>query len=256
MLNIISAAFVHDHGHGGHGHSHGKHEHSHSNSDEEEGLLSRHSHDDDHEHSHSHSHNDENSHDNENSLHHMHNHVRLPPPIDPHGDLGMFGVFVHVVGDAINNIGVIIVGVLILKLKSENRFYADPAASLIISIIIFASAIPLTLKTARILLEVAPKYLDLQAIESDLLSLPNVVSIHDHHIWHLSQTDLLATLHVRVPSSLTLTQWHTVEREMRQCLAGFGISHVTIEVEADDVASRGCSEGQLTRQNSVCSINN
>ncbi|TIB60445.1 hypothetical protein E3P78_03154 [Wallemia ichthyophaga] len=233
VLNIISAAFVHDHGHGGHGHSHGKHEHSHSNSDEEEGLLSRHSHDDDHEHSHSHSHshNDENSHDNENSLHHMHNHVRLPPPIDPHGDL---------------------VGVLILKLKSENRFYADPAASLIISIIIFASAIPLTLKTARILLEVAPKYLDLQAIESDLLSLPNVVSIHDHHIWHLSQTDLLATLHVRVPSSLTLTQWHTVEREMLASvywgsLSGIDGQHYTRTIGGVEVDIGGVGERQNTQ---------
>ncbi|TIA89318.1 hypothetical protein E3P99_02106 [Wallemia hederae] len=260
-LNIVSAAFVHDHhGHSHGGHSHGKgHSHSHKHDDhdehthpdEEEGLMARHSHDDDHDD------HDSVTHDNESEdMHQFHNHVRLPPPIDAHGDLGMFGVFLHVVGDAINNIGVIIVGVLIMKLKSEHRFYADPAASLVISIIIFASAIPLTLKTARILLEVAPKYLDLQAIESDLLSLPNVLSIHDHHIWHLSQSDLLATLHVRVPSTLTLTEWHTVEREMRMCLAGFGINHVTIEVEADDVVSRGCSEGQITRQNSVCSINN
>lgn len=259
VLNIVSAAFVHDHHGHSHGHSHGRHDHKHkhdddnySHPDEEEGLMSRHSHDVDHDHDHESQRGDNES----DNLHQMHNHVRLPPPIDPHGDLGMFGVFIHVVGDAINNIGVIIVGILILKLKSINRFYADPAASLVISIIIFASAIPLTLRTARILLEVAPKYLDLQAIESDLLSLPNVLSIHDHHIWHLSQSDLLATLHVRVPSTLTLTEWHTVEREMRMCLGGFGINHVTIEVEADDVISRGCSEGQITRQNSVCSINN
>lgn len=257
-LNIVSAAFVHDHHGHSHGHSHSKgHDHKHGDEegDDEEnaGLLSRHSHDG---HNHDDEHNEVHPDSESENLHQMHNHVRLPPPIDPHGDLGMFGVFIHVVGDAINNIGVIIVGYLIYHLKSANKYYADPAASLIIAIIIFASAIPLTLRTARILLEVAPKYLDMQAIESDLLSLPNVLSIHDHHIWHLSQSDLLATLHVRVPSTLSLVEWHQVEREMRQCLVGFGINHVTIEVEANDVISRGCSEGQITRQNSICSINN
>ena len=111
-------------------------------------------------------------------------------------------------------------------------------------------------------MEVAPKYLDLQAIESDLLSLPNVLSIHDHHIWHLSQSDLLATLHVRVPSNLSLPQWHEVEKEMRQCLREFGINHVTIEVEADDESygcsvggSAGpCSEPSISRQNSIANV--
>jgi len=42
------------------------------------------------------------------------------------------------------DIGVIIAAVLIWKLESSKRFYADPAVSLLISLIIFASAIPLS----------------------------------------------------------------------------------------------------------------
>ncbi len=55
----------------------------------------------------------------------------------------MMGVLIHVIGDALNNIGVIIAAAVIWQAKYEGRFYADPGVSLGISIMIFASAIPL-----------------------------------------------------------------------------------------------------------------
>ena len=42
------------------------------------------------------------------------------------------------------DIGVMIAGVIIWKLDSPKRFYADPAVSLAISLIIFGSAIPMS----------------------------------------------------------------------------------------------------------------
>jgi zinc transporter 1 len=53
----------------------------------------------------------------------------------------MLGVLVHVLGDAINNVGVIISAVIIWKTTSEKRFYADPAMSMFISIMILATKI-------------------------------------------------------------------------------------------------------------------
>ena len=58
-------------------------------------------------------------------------------------DLGMMGVLVHIIGDAINNIGVIVAATVIWKAKHEGRFYADPGVSLGIAIMIAISAIPL-----------------------------------------------------------------------------------------------------------------
>ena len=55
----------------------------------------------------------------------------------------MMGVLVHVLGDAVNNIGVIAAGVVIWKVQAEQRFYIDPAVSCAIAVIIFVSAIPL-----------------------------------------------------------------------------------------------------------------
>ena len=58
-------------------------------------------------------------------------------------DLGVMGVLIHVIGDAINNVGVIIAVLVIWLVKYEGRFYADPGLSVGIAILILASAIPL-----------------------------------------------------------------------------------------------------------------
>jgi zinc transporter 1 len=58
-------------------------------------------------------------------------------------DLGILGVLIHIAGDALNNLGVIIVGAVIWKTTSPGRFYADPAIGVFIAVMIFLSSIPL-----------------------------------------------------------------------------------------------------------------
>ena len=64
-------------------------------------------------------------------------------------DLGIMGVLIHIGGDAINNIGVIIAGAIIWKTNSPGRFYADPAVGVAIAIMIFASSIPLGMPSEK-----------------------------------------------------------------------------------------------------------
>ena len=74
-----------------------------------------------------------------------------------HGhDLGTFAVFIHVLGDAANNVGVIIAAAVIWQTKYSARFYADPAVSMGIAVMIFLSSLPLVKKAGSILLESAP----------------------------------------------------------------------------------------------------
>lgn len=92
--------------------------------------------------------------------HVLHNHTINPPVAARHHDMNIVGVLIHIFGDAVNSqfnsptadlclttyidIAVIISAVIIWKLHSPYRFYADPAVSLAISLIIFASAIPMS----------------------------------------------------------------------------------------------------------------
>jgi len=199
-LNVISAFVVHDHGH--HGHSHG------TPSYELQDVQSQ-----------------------SDPIHATHNHVLHPPVEAPQHNLALLSLLIHLLGDAINNIGVIVAAVIFLKVDSPKRFYADPAVSLAIGLIIFSTAIPMTLKSGRILLEASPIHLDLTKVKEDLLSIPDVLSIHDLHVWNLSQSVILGSLHVCVPIGTSLKQWERTEKYLQHCFEEYGINHVTISPE-------------------------
>lgn len=80
----------------------------------------------------------------------------------------MLGVLTHVIGDAINNVGVIFSALIIWKANGEGRYYVDPAIGVFIAIMIFLTAIPLTLKTGTILLQTAPEAIILEDVKSDI----------------------------------------------------------------------------------------
>ena len=57
--------------------------------------------------------------------------------------MNMRGILLHVLGDALGNVGVIATGLIIWLTSWSWKFYCDPIISLIITVIIFQSALPL-----------------------------------------------------------------------------------------------------------------
>jgi solute carrier family 30 (zinc transporter), member 1 len=80
----------------------------------------------------------------------------------------MLGVLTHVLCDAINNLGVIIAAAVMSFTTFESRFYADPAVSMSIAIMILISAMPLLRHSGAILLQGAPKTVDAKEVQEDL----------------------------------------------------------------------------------------
>jgi len=115
-----------------------------------------------------------------------------------HGDLNMRGIFLHVMGDALGNIGVIATALVIWFCKGQWRFYFDPIISLVITVIILASAIPLCRAASRILLQGVPVGINIDDIKEDIESLPGIVSCHHLHVWQLNDSKMVASLHVQV----------------------------------------------------------
>lgn len=76
------------------------------------------------------------------ALHDNHRHNSRQPPKKGY-DLGMLGVLIHVLGDAANNVGVIISALVIWLTAYPARYYADPAVSMGIAMIILTTSIPL-----------------------------------------------------------------------------------------------------------------
>ena len=151
-----------------------------------------------------------------------------------HGDLNMRGVFLHVMGDALGNIGVIASALFIWLTSYKWRYYADPAISLIITVIILASAVPLCKAASRILLQAVPTGINVDNIKADIEDLPCVISVHHIHVWQLSNTKHIASLHVQVDCNLhgaSSEGYMHLAREIRECLHKYGIHSSTIQPE-------------------------
>ncbi|GME33782.1 putative cation diffusion facilitator 1 protein [Neofusicoccum parvum] len=203
-LNIITAAFLHehdhDHGHGGHSHGHdGAGEHT-DGMELPEGQT---------------------------HAEHIHRTAQLKPP---GYDLGMVGVIVHVLGDAFNNIAVIVAALVIWLVKSDARFYADPALSTVIALMILASAIPLTKRSGTILLQSAPPGVRLDDVKHDLEMIPGVRSVHELHVWRLDQKKAIASAHVVVGEE-SLSTFMQKAQTVSECLHAYGIHSATLQPE-------------------------
>ena len=167
---------------------------------------------------------------------HNHNKPKDPSSKDghSHGDLNMRGVFLHAMGDALGNIGVIASALFIWLTDYSWRFYSDPAISLIITVIILGSAVPLCRAAARILLQAVPAGLNVDEIKADIQELPGIISCHHLHVWQLSDTKLIASLHVQIEFDFKgegSARYMQLAKAVRHCLHEYGVHSSTIQPE-------------------------
>lgn len=151
-----------------------------------------------------------------------------------HSDLNMRGVFLHVMGDALGNIGVIGSAYIIWLTTVPWRFYADPAISLMITVVILCSAVPLCKAASRILLQAVPPHINVDEIKEDIERLPGIISCHHLHVWQLSDVKPVASLHVQMELDLKgegSARYMELARAISRCLHGFGIHSSTIQPE-------------------------
>ena len=172
---------------------------------------------------------------------HVHANHKHSQPKDPakagahsHSDLNMRGVFLHVMGDALGNIGVIISALIIWKTNWPGRYYADPAISLVITVVILASSIPLCKAASKILLQAVPVGIDVDEITDDIEEIPGIISCHHLHVWQLSNTKYVASLHVQLEVDFQgegTKGYMKIANNIRHCLNGYGIKSSTIQPE-------------------------
>ena len=181
-----------------------------------------------------------------------------------HGDLNMRGVFLHVMGDALGNIGVIASALIIWLTDYSWRFYSDPAISLIITVIILGSAIPLCRAASRILLQAVPAGISVDEIKEDIEKLPGIISCHHLHVWQLSDTKMVASLHVQIEFDFKgegSARYMQLAVAVRHCLHEYGIHSSTIQPEfcldgehrhiSGSASDNGDTTGETTENNQV-----
>lgn len=146
----------------------------------------------------------------------------------------MNAMILHVIGDALGNVGVIVTALIIWLTEWPGRYYADPAVSLFITVIILRSCLPLTKATANILLQATPDHIDVADIKEDIQNIPGVISCHHVHIWQLSDTQLVASMHIQCAFPISEAggeKYMELAKAARKCLHAYGIHSATLQPE-------------------------
>lgn len=141
------------------------------------------------------------------------------------------GVFLHVMGDFFGSIGVMISACVINFTDWKYKYYVDPVISLIIVIILVYGAIPLLKKTSKVVIESVPQDIDLTQIRQDLLQIPNLVAVHELHVWELSKKCYIALIHIVVSSK---EQNKLVLEAVHNLMISNGVYSTTVQIEFVD----------------------
>ena len=144
-------------------------------------------------------------------------------------NLNIRGAALHVAGDLLGSIAAIVASIVILY---TGFVIVDPLLSVAVGFLILKSAWLLVKRSAHVLLEGAPEWLDIDAMQDNLVArIPEVSSIHHVHVWGLTPQDLMLTMHVSVDGEPNPT---SVIRRVKALLReDYGIGHSTIEIEAE-----------------------
>ena len=147
-----------------------------------------------------------------------------------HENLNTAGARLHVFGDLLGSVATVLAALLVRYLGWE---WADPALSLLVSLLILRGAFVLLKRSSHILLEGVPEGVAPEEIRAALATAdPAIAEIHHLHVWQIASGSRMATLHARLREGGDAQQ---VLRSVQQVLRErFSITHVTVQIESSD----------------------
>lgn len=155
--------------------------------------------------------------------------------------LNIKSAYLHLLGDTLSSIAVILGGILILFFRI---YWIDPILTLFISLYILKETYEVLRQTVDILMQGTPKDLDLKHVQHVLEQIEGIANIHHVHAWNLSDREIHFECHVDLTENIRISESERILDEATKILREqFGISHVTLQFEYNY-----CDDKQLLRR--------
>ena len=152
-----------------------------------------------------------------------------------HGDLNLRSAYLHVLGDMLASVAVIVAALIMLLTPWSGRYLADPVLSAVIGLLILVSALRVAREALHILMEGVPLGMTLEEIALALGDIPEVVSVHHLHAWSICSNIRAASVHVVAEYANESQRMKLRQAVENLLLERFGFSQTTIETECDEV---------------------
>lgn len=151
-------------------------------------------------------------------------------------DLNLNSAYLHVIGDALSSVGVIIAG---LAIWLTGAVWIDPLISILIGIMIALSSYRVLRRATHILLEGTPEGVSIPEIAKAIGRVDGVADVHDLHIWNICSGHISLSTHVALTPDGCSNQNSILDSIRGLLRDSFSIDHVTIQIETEN-----CGQGQ------------
>jgi cobalt-zinc-cadmium efflux system protein len=149
-------------------------------------------------------------------------------------DVNIRSAVLHMFGDALSGVGIIVAAVLIRVTGSTSW---DPAVSMLIGLLILWSSWGILREASNLLLEGTPAGIDPDEVQRSLAAIDGIAGVHHLHIWAIGPARPAMSCHVMV-GDVPLRTTASMLASMNEMLAHeYGIVHATVQFEF-----AGCSE--------------
>ncbi len=155
-------------------------------------------------------------------------------------NLNIRGAYLHILGDTLSSIGVVIGGGIILF---TGWYLIDPILSILISLVIIYGAWALVKESVSILLESVPSHISIETVAEEIETIQGVREAYHIHVWTITSGVYAMSAHVLIDDQLVSGSRDILDRIRSVIGKKFGISHSTIQLE--------CEKCDLT---SVCGL--
>lgn len=152
-------------------------------------------------------------------------------------DLNTRSAFLHVIGDALASIGVIVGGIVIFL---TGWYIVDPLISAFIGVIILMGSWRVLHSSLHILFEGTPEGIAIGDVAQAMGSINGVLDVHDLHLWGICSGYPALSAHVLVTDAACETTMARMVSLKQTLVERFGIQHTTIQFE-----TANCGQGTV-----------
>lgn len=145
--------------------------------------------------------------------------------------LNVRSAFLHVLGDLLGSVGVLTAAVGVVAF---GWYWVDPAASIVIGLIILIGAAQIIREATGIFLEASPAHVDINELVREMTALAGVRGVHDLHVWSITPSIHALSCHLLVENQ-SISQGCALLEGVNELLSRrFAIQHSTIQLETDE----------------------
>ncbi|XP_046759675.1 zinc transporter 2 [Gallus gallus] len=171
---------------------------------------------------------------------HSHGGAHEQPHTHEQPNASVRAAFVHVVGDLLQSVGVLIASYIIF-FKPEYK-YVDPICTFLFSVLVLGTTLTILRDVLLVLMEGTPRGMDFNAVRDTLLAVGGVEAVHSLHIWALTASQPLLSVHIAINAGADAQE--VLEEASSRLQRAFRFHTTTIQIESYSEDMRDCRECQ------------